>query len=154
MNVVVLIAIALSVCCVLHGCGGGDAPSPAPSPTPSPNADAVVGFMKLDKQKHCQGCVAFDQTGRQQPCSLSKAEAAEVAPFMVYERNLEKTRHPLRTEQQDILQNGQKAGLTQVETVALYGWSDCDDRYINPIAWGADNATIAVRRSQAAPTIR
>jgi len=57
---------------------------------------------------------------------------------MVYERNLKNAAEYPR----EILQAGQKAGLTQVETVAIYGWSLAEYEYINPIAWGKDEADL------------
>lgn len=37
---------------------------------------------------------------------------------------------------QPVLQNGQQAGLTEQETVAIFGWTSNDYHFINPIAWG------------------
>lgn len=83
----------------------------------SANSDAVKDFQKLDKHMHCQG--------------------PPVAPYKVYEENLAFAR-----QGGSILGNGQQAGLTQVETVAIYGWSLAEFEYINPIAWGANKADL------------
>jgi len=88
----------------------------------SGNADPVADFMKLDKHKHCLG--------------------PPVEPYMVYERNLAMAKQRGPDGPRKILQNGQNAGLTQVETVAIYGWSLAEYEYINPIAWGADKANL------------
>jgi len=37
-----------------------------------------------------------------------------------------------------VLQNGQEAGLTEQELVAIFGWTVTDYQYIKPISWGAD----------------
>jgi len=55
------------------------------------------------------------------------------APYNLYQSNLRGARSFW-----PVLQNGQQAGLTEQETVAIFGWTWRDYLLINPIAWGAD----------------
>jgi len=41
-----------------------------------------------------------------------------------------------------VLKNGQQAGLTEEETVAIFGWTWRDYKLINPIAWGDDEVQV------------
>jgi len=77
----------------------------------------VEDFKKLDKHMHCKG--------------------PDPGPYMVYQRNLESMQGI-----PSILRAGQKAGLNQLDTVAIYGWSLAEFEYINPIAWGKDEADL------------
>lgn len=100
----------------------------------------VEDYEKLDRNAHCKP-------------DYEKFEG----PYMVYQKRLEEARSCpskvlcgrckdsmcMRTccWNKHVLQNGQNAGLTQPETVAIYGWTDTDYKFINPIAWGAPSVT-------------
>jgi len=77
----------------------------------------VEDFKKLDKHMHCQG--------------------PDPGPYKVYQMNLASMQ-----QIPSILRAGQKAGLNQLDTVAIYGWSLAEYEYINPIAWGKDEASL------------
>lgn len=83
------------------------------------DASPAQDFESLDKYAHCDG---------------------NAGHYMVYEENLKFAGSGSRT----VLQAGQNAGLTQVDTVAIYGWTLSDYELINPIAWGADEVTFPV----------
>lgn len=80
----------------------------------------VEDYEKLDKHAHCLGPPA--------------------STYMVYQQNLQNAR--TSQQNQHVLQAGQNAGLTQPETVAIYGWTLADYEFINPIAWGAASANL------------
>jgi len=43
---------------------------------------------------------------------------------------------------QPVFQNGQQAGLTEQDTVAIYGWTRFEYEFLNPIAWGKPEVTV------------
>lgn len=82
-------------------------------------ASPVEDFEKLDRNAHCDG---------------------EVDRFMEYQDNLNEVSHFFPS----VLRAGQHAGLTQQETVAIYGWTSFEFNVINPIAWGKNESTFGV----------
>jgi len=98
-------------------------------------------------------------------------------PFDLYQHNLQTARRSERIDEikgyvqwlprilrnlldravfqhyQPVLQNGQQAGLTEQETVAIWGWTSMDYIFFNPIAWGAPEVTVPPFWSQHEPNV-